>query len=288
MLLQCCTPPGVPGTVSVVLMSLSATGQWLTRPPTVWGDDNYRQIFTINMRLDLINSELIFSKSIIFCPQTMCSYWGLQVTFFFVSGSYCTQSLVLLSFLNPKWYWINLCVYWLKNCSKWIILIEGLVQNWSSETSNETTLGLSIHSLPMALYNKLVGRLECHVRAPLFFVLLMNFPTDLGVLFWHAQVWVSCHRLRPPAPSSSLFPSFSIWSLCLPMFFVYAFSPTLCLTAGCLSVHSPMSVSCFPPSLILVASCWASPSWCEMTTNKKKKPSFPPFLSPVFQTGINT
>lgn len=211
----------------------------------------------------------------------MCSYWGLQVTFFFVSGSYCTQSLVLLSFLNPKWYWINLCVYWLKNCSKWIILIEGLVQNWSSETSNETTLGLSIHSLPMALYNKLVGRLECHVRAPLFFVLLMNFPTDLGVLFWHAQVWVSCHRLRPPAPSSSLFPSFSIWSLCLPMFFVYAFSPTLCLTAGCLSVHSPMSVSCFPPSLILVVSCWASPSWCEMTTNKKKKSWASPRFSPL-------
>lgn len=159
----------------------------------------------------------------------MCSYWGLQVTFFFVSGSYCTQSLVLLSFLNPKWYWINLCVYWLKNCSKWIILIEGLVQNWSSETSNETTLGLSIHSLPMALYNKLVGRLECHVRAPLFFVLLMNFPTDLGVLFWHAQVWVSCHRLRPqlhphlffhpsafglfvfPCSSSMLSPLLSVW-----------------------------------------------------------------------------
>lgn len=99
-------------------------------------------------------------------------------------------------------------------------------------------------------------------------------------------------------PSSilvSFFPSFSVWFLCLSHVFslsFLAFHPSVCLSACWLSVHLPMSVSCFPSLFVHAASCRSSPSWCKMTTNIKKEKCFPASLSISFlsvsQTGINT
>lgn len=150
---------------------------------------------------------------------------------------------------------------------------------------------LNIDSLRTHLYKKLVGKFEFHIRAPLLFVLPVDFLlVDLEVLFWHAQVWVSCHRLcfSPPSIPNSILISVFILRHSVSLSFPrrpFALSALLsvCLLACPLSIQSPVSVSRFPPSFILVSSCWASPSWCKMTTNKKNKKQkrASPRLSPL-------
>lgn len=64
---------------------------------------------------------------------------------------------------------------------------------------------LRLDRIPTHSHRDAVWRLECHVWAPLLFVLLAGvLSVDLGFLFWHAQVWVSRHgpafhpQLGPP------------------------------------------------------------------------------------------
>lgn len=77
----------------------------------------------------------------------------------------------------------------------------------------------TLDRIPTHSHRDAVWGLECHVWAPLLFVLLAGvLSVDLGFLFWHAQVWVSRHGPafhpqlcppRPPLPAlcSSIFPS---------------------------------------------------------------------------------
>lgn len=169
-------------------------------------------------------------------------------------GLYCTQPVVLSRSPNLNWYWIHLYGYRNRNSSNRTPLMKVFFRLLSSETSNETTIVLSIDSLPRyvqwAGWKAWVSPLgsppfcsACELPPHRSGSLVLTC-TGLSVL---PQATLS---FPPPssAPSSSLFPSFGIWPLCLSHVLPLCFLPhSACLPACCLSVHSPMPVSCFPP-----------------------------------------
>lgn len=178
---------------------------------------------------------------------------------------------------------------------KWSIPVLLWVSHVCSETSIETNTGLS---LPLSLYSQLGGSLSVTFGLSTF----LFFSWTCGNLVL-TGLSVSpqgrlCFFFFFSVPSSilvSFFPSFSVWFLCLSHVFslsFLAFHPSVCVSACWLSVHLPMSVSCFPSLFVHAASCRSSLSWCKMTTNIKKEKCFPASLSISFlsvsQTGINT
>lgn len=176
---------------------------------------------------------------------------------------------------------------------KWSIPVLLWVSHVCSETSIETNTGLS---LPLSLYSQLGGSLSVTFGLSTFFVLLLNLwesCSDRFECLATGQAMLFFFFLSVPSSILvSFFPSFSV---CLSHVFslsFLAFHPSVCLSACWLSVHLPMSVSCFPSLFVHAASCRSSPSWCKMTTNIKKEKCFPASLSISFlsvsQTGINT